>query len=32
MGYVNFEEERYKATNQLKKRKENNKKLFNLYL
>ena len=29
MGYVNFEEERYKATNQLKKRRENNKKLFN---
>lgn len=28
MGYVNFKEERYKATNQLEKRKENNKKLF----
>lgn len=28
MGYVNFKEERYKATNQLKKRRENNKKLF----
>lgn len=29
MGYINFKEERYKATNQLKKRRENNKKLFN---
>ena len=28
MGYVNFKEERYKATNQLEKRKENNKKLI----
>ena len=28
MGYVNFKEERYKATNQLKKRRENNKNLF----
>ena len=28
MGYVNFKKERYKATNQLKKRRENNKNLF----
>lgn len=28
MGYVNFKEERFKAKNQLKKRRENNKKLF----
>lgn len=29
MGYVNFKEERFKAKNQLKKRRENNKNLFN---
>lgn len=28
MGYVNFKEERFKAKNQLKERRENNKKLF----
>ena len=31
MGYVNFKEERYKATNQLKKRRENNKNLFEYF-
>ena len=29
MGYINFKEDKYKAKNQLKNRRDNNKNLFN---